>query len=166
MIDPATGQPVTRIEDGVPVIVRGAALVETMSGNAGGLARKSRLAEIMFGETLMAGDEARTAHPNPPAGAPNHATMLNAAEKRVMTEWMDLGGQYYNDPSSSASGVRTVTHADQATFDVAGAAGIALQLRASATSRPAVRALRNRASRTCATASCSPAIRTATTTSR
>ena len=84
MIDPATGQPVTRIEDGVPVIVRGAALVETMSGNAGGLARKSRLTEILFGETLMAGAEARTTHPNPPAGAPNHATMLNAAEKRLI----------------------------------------------------------------------------------
>jgi mono/diheme cytochrome c family protein len=116
VIDQATGQPVTRIEDGVPVIVRGAALVETMSGNAGGLARKSRLAEILFGENLMAGDEARSAHPNPPAGAPNHATMLNAAEKRVVTEWMDLGGQYYNDPSSSASGVRPVTQLDQATF--------------------------------------------------
>ena len=117
VIDAATGQPVTRLEDGVPVIVRGPALVETMTGNAGGLARKSRLAEIMFGERLMAGAEALTAHPNPPAGVPNHATMLNAAEKRVMTEWMDLGGQYYNDPSSSASGVRVVATLNQATFE-------------------------------------------------
>ena len=44
VIDTATGLPVTRIEDGVPVIVRGAAVVETMSGNAGGLARNHNLA--------------------------------------------------------------------------------------------------------------------------
>ena len=24
--------------------------------------------------------------------------MLNAAEKRLISEWMDLGGKYYNDP--------------------------------------------------------------------
>ena len=24
--------------------------------------------------------------------------MLNAAEKRVLAEWIDLGGKYYNDP--------------------------------------------------------------------
>ncbi|MGZ8981791.1 MAG: HzsA-related protein, partial [Burkholderiaceae bacterium] len=34
VIDPTTGQPVTRLEDGVPVVVRNAALVETMAGNA------------------------------------------------------------------------------------------------------------------------------------
>jgi hypothetical protein len=97
----ANGQPVTRIEDGVPVVVRGPALVETMAGGAMGIARSSRLTEIMFGENLKADGDARTEHPNPPAGAPNHATLLNAAEKRLITEWMDLGGQYMNDPSRS-----------------------------------------------------------------
>ena len=29
------------------------------------------------------GTDARTAHPNPPPTAPDHATLLNAAEKRV-----------------------------------------------------------------------------------
>jgi hypothetical protein len=105
----ANGQPVTRIENGVPVIERGAALVETMAGNAQGLARASRLTEIMFGETLKSSAEARTAHPNPPGTAPNHATMLNLAEKRLITEWMDLGGQYYNDLSNGGSGVRLST---------------------------------------------------------
>ena len=103
MIDTATGLPVTRLEDGVPEIVRGAALVDTMAGNADGMARSSRLSEILFGETLKAGAEARTAHPNPPGTAPNHATLLNAAEKRLVTEWMDLGGQYYNDPFAAAA---------------------------------------------------------------
>jgi hypothetical protein len=113
----ANGQPVTRLEDGVPVIVRGPALVEPMAGSAAGIARSSRLTEILFGETLKAGAEALTAHPNPPAGAPNHAAMLNAAEKRLVSEWMDLGGQYFNDMSSSASGVRRVTTLSQSTFE-------------------------------------------------
>ena len=94
LIDQATGQPVTRLEDGVPVVVRDAALVETMAGNAAGMTRSSRLGEIMFGEQLKASAGARIAHPNPPATAPDHSTLLNAAEKRLITEWMDLGGQY------------------------------------------------------------------------
>ena len=114
VIDAATGLPVTRVREGVPEIVRGAALVETMSGNAAGMARSSRLAEIMFGETLKAGTEAFTAHPNPPNSAPNHALMLNAAEKRLITEWMDLGGQYYNNPF--AGGVKAATGLSQTVF--------------------------------------------------
>lgn len=115
LIDPGTGQPVTRIEDGAPVVVRGAALVETSAGNGGGLTRMSRLGEIMFGESLKASAASRTTHPNPPAGAPNHAAMLNAAEKRLMTEWMDLGGQYYNDLTGSAA-VRPVASLSETTF--------------------------------------------------
>ena len=116
VIDAATGLPVTRIREGVPEVVRNAALVEPMAGGADGIARSSRLTEILFGETLKAGAEARTAHPNPPAGAPNHANLLNAAEKRVVTEWMDLGGQYMNDPSRSPN-VRRVAALSQATFE-------------------------------------------------
>jgi len=117
-IDPATGQPVTRIEDGAPVVVRLAALVDTgaSEGEALGLARKSRLMEIMSGQSLMSSAEARTTHPNPPAGTPDHSAMLNAAEKRLIAEWMDLGGKYYNDPFNGASGVRTVTQLSQDSF--------------------------------------------------
>ena len=74
VIDPVTGQPQTRLEEGVPMIVRGPALVETGAGGAVGMARSSRLAEILFGETLKAGGDARTAHPTPPSTAPDHAT--------------------------------------------------------------------------------------------
>ena len=91
------------------MIERGAPLVETDAGNAGGLARSSRLTEILFGENLKASADARTAHPNPPGTAPDHATMLNKAEKRLVTEWMDLGGQYYNDLHNGGSGVRLAT---------------------------------------------------------
>lgn len=119
VIDPATGQPQIRIQEGVPTIVRGAPLVNPSSSaaNTAGIARKSRLTEILWGETLLAGAAARTAHPNPPGTAPNHATMLNAAEKRLLAEWMDLGGQYYNDPFDGASGVRQVATLSQATFE-------------------------------------------------
>ena len=117
VIDPVSGQPVTRLEDGVPVLVRNAALVETMAGSAEGMTRASRLGEIVFGEQLKASAEARTAHPNPPAGAPDHAALLNLAEKRLVTEWMDLGGQYFNNPSASNSPVRTVTALSRTAFD-------------------------------------------------
>jgi hypothetical protein len=112
----ANGQPVTRIREGVPELVLGPALVETMAGDAMGLARSSRLGEILFGEALKAGADARAAHPNPPAGAPNHATLLNAAEKRVVTEWMDLGGQYFNNVTASNSPVRRVAALSEQVF--------------------------------------------------
>jgi hypothetical protein len=118
VIDSATGLPKTRIEEGVPVIERQAALVSTMAseGEATGLARKSRLVEILSGDTLMAGSEASLSHPTPSGGAPNHAAMLNGAEMRLVAEWIDLGGKYYNDPFSSGSQVRTITTLSQATF--------------------------------------------------
>jgi len=89
--------------------------VETGAGGAVGMARSSRLAEILFGETLKAGGEARTAHPSPPLTAPDHATLLNAAERRLVTEWMDLGGQYVNNPFEG--GVRPVVMLSQASFE-------------------------------------------------
>jgi hypothetical protein len=98
VVDPATGRVVTRLREGVPEVVRGPALVEPMAGNAGGIARHSRLTEILFGEELVAGAAARTTHPTPAQPAPDHTRLLNAAEKRVIVEWMDLGAQYLNDP--------------------------------------------------------------------
>src|SRR5258706_3733870 len=114
----ASGKPVTQIQDGVLVIQRGPALVNPTGGegDAVGMARKSRLTEIMWGETLMSDAGSQTAHPNPPSTAPNHATMLNAAEKRLVAEWIDLGAKYYNDPFNGTSGVRTISTLSQATF--------------------------------------------------
>jgi hypothetical protein len=116
VIDPVTLLPQIRIEEGVPMIVRGAPLVETMAGNAGGHTRSSRLGEIIFGEKLKAGAEALAAHPDPTGatGVAYHAGLLNAAEKRLVTEWMDLGGQYFNDPFDVA--VMKVATLSQATF--------------------------------------------------
>ncbi len=113
----ANGNPRIRIEDGVPVIQRRGALVNSSSGaaNTAGIARKSRLTEVMFGEDLLAPGTVRTYYPSP--GSPNHATMLNAAEKRLLAEWMDLGGQYYNDPFTTGTSVRSVAALSQATFE-------------------------------------------------
>jgi hypothetical protein len=118
VIDPATGLPVTVVRNGVPEVQRASPLVETSSGaaNTAGQARKSRLTEILWGQTLLAGAGARADHPNPPGSAPDHALLLNKAEKRLLAEWMDLGGQYYNDPFDAASGVRTVTALSEASF--------------------------------------------------
>jgi len=103
LIDSTTGLPQIEIREGVPEVVRGTPLVETMGGDAVGHTRGSRLGEILYGEVLKAGAEARVAHPNPPAGAPDHAAILNRAELRVVTEWMDLGGQYFNNPFDSSA---------------------------------------------------------------
>jgi hypothetical protein len=118
VIDATSGKPVFRLEDGVQVVVRQAALVETSSGaaNTAGQSRKSRLTEILFGQTLLAGSAALASHPNPPNTAPDHSKLLNLAEKRLVAEWMDLGGQYYNDPFNANAGVRTVTALSQASF--------------------------------------------------
>jgi hypothetical protein len=114
----ANGTPVTQIQDGVLVIQRNPALVipTGSEGDAVGMARKSRLTEIMWGESLMADAASLAAHPNPPGTAPNHATMLNAAEKRLLAEWMDLAAKYYNDPFNSASGLRMINSLSPDTF--------------------------------------------------
>lgn len=105
----ASGRVQTRLDEGVPVVVRAAALVDTAAseGEATGLARKSRLVEILSGQLLKAGSGARTAHPTP--ARVDHAGRLNAAELRLLAEWIDLGGQYANDPFDASGTVRSIT---------------------------------------------------------
>ena len=73
--------------------------------------------EILSGKSLMSGSEALAAHPNPPGTAPDHSKLLNLAEKRLVAEWIDLGGKYYNDPFNANSGVRMLPALDQASFE-------------------------------------------------
>jgi len=119
VIDATTGLPQFRIEDGVPVVERLPALVDTgaSEGEALGLTRKSRLAEVLFGERMFAAAQTRTLYPDPGVGTVNHATLLNAAEKRLVAEFIDLGGKYYNDPFNASSGVRTLNGLTQASFE-------------------------------------------------
>jgi len=117
-IDPNSGLPQTAVRDGVLVVVTGPALVNTSASESEvlGLARSSRLFEILSGQSLMASAQARAAWPSPPASAPDHSKMLSAAEMRLLAEWIDTGGKYYNDPFDPASGIRSVTKLSQATF--------------------------------------------------
>lgn len=115
-IDPATGLPRFELVDGEPRIIRLPALVNTESGDALGLARKSRLMEILAGQSLKSDDQARSIHPTP-TGTVDHASLLNPAEKRLLAEWMDTGGKYYNNPFDANSGVRTVNVLSQDSFD-------------------------------------------------
>ena len=71
----------------------------------------------MTGQTLMSSADARAAHPNPPATAPDHSKMLNAAEQRVLAEFIDLGGKYFNDPFDPAANVRTLNGLSKTTFE-------------------------------------------------
>ena len=115
----SAGQPQTMIDEGVLVIQRADALVDTAAseGVAFGLARKSRLMEIMSGQTLLSSAAAQLANPSPPATAPDHSKMLNASEMRLIAEWMDTGGKYYNDPFNPNSGVvAAVNGLDEATY--------------------------------------------------
>jgi hypothetical protein len=107
------GQPVLVIDDGVQVVQTGPALVYSMAseGQAVGLARQSRLLEILAGKTFMSSTAAQAAYPTPAitSTVPDHSKMLNASELRLLTEWIDLGGKYYNDPFNSATGANVTT---------------------------------------------------------
>jgi hypothetical protein len=118
VIDPTTGLPQTTVQDGVLVIMTGPALVETTASESEvvGLSRSSRLIEIMTGQTLMSTAGAKAAQPSPPSSAPDHSKMLNAGEMRVLTEWIDTGGKYYNDPFNAANGIQSVAGLSLTTF--------------------------------------------------
>jgi hypothetical protein len=113
----ASGNPVIAIRDGLPVVVTGPALVNSMASESQvvGLARQSRLIEILAGQTLMSSAQARGIFPTP-TGTVDHSTLLNAAEMRLVTEWIDLGGKYYNNPFDSMSNVLSVNALDLATY--------------------------------------------------
>ena len=118
-IDPNTRLPVFRVQNGVLVLARVPALVNTSASNsdAVGMARKSRLMEILSGDRLMADAEDRGLYPDPQtAGGPDHSQMLTAAEQRLLAEWMDVGGEYFNDPYDSASRIREITMLDEDVF--------------------------------------------------
>ena len=43
--------------------------------------------------------------------------MLNAAEKRLISEWIDVGGEYYNNPFDGTGGARSISTLDEAVFE-------------------------------------------------
>ena len=117
----SSGQPQTVVDEGVLTIQLQNALVNTAADEnvALGLARSSRLMEIMSGQTLMTSSTAQTQLPTPVPSAtvPDHSTLLNRAEKRLLAEWIDTGGKYYNDPFNAQSGIIAVNGLSEATFE-------------------------------------------------
>ena len=118
----ANGLPVISIDaDGDVRIERESASVQE------GSARASRLIERIFEQTLKAGAVQSTQRLFCRAGgtgcttvngttAPwqNHvgqAWSLNASERRLVTEWADLGAQYFNDPFDGSGNVRSAAAA-------------------------------------------------------
>src|SRR6266850_1168760 len=78
-----------------------------------GSARSSRVIERAFEQPLRADVSGTTQRAFCRAGgtAPcfnggvyqSHAAMLNASEKRIITEWIDIGGTYFNDAYSAGT---------------------------------------------------------------
>ena len=101
----ANGEPIITVnEDGEFMIAREVPPVTP------GSARGSRLIERLFEQPLLAGASSTTQRAFCRAGGSscfnsaayvNHTTIaspLTAAEKRIITEWIDIGGTYFNDP--------------------------------------------------------------------
>lgn len=98
----ASGQPVLQSDGGEIRVVRNDAMVTP------GLARGSHLVEVLFKQQLKSSYA---------LGATDHSSMLNASEKRLVSEWIDLGAQYYNSPRDSGGNLRGVTGLDQTVFN-------------------------------------------------
>lgn len=87
----ADGLPaVTQVGDNID-IERDPAIVQ-QGGSTDG-SRASRLIELLYGEELRATGQ---------AGNSIHPGLLNASELRLVTEWVDLGAQYFNTPFARA----------------------------------------------------------------
>lgn len=73
-----------------------------------GASRASHLMEVLFRQELKSA--------LPLVSTIDHSGMLNAAEKRLIAEWIDIGAQYYNSPRDSSNQPRAVTGLTQNSF--------------------------------------------------
>jgi len=116
----ANGRPIITLnEDGELMIAREVPPVTP------GSARGSRLIERMFEQPLRADASGTTRRAFCRAGgAPcfnagvyqNHAAILNASEKRIITEWIDIGGTYFNDAYSGTALRSVATQLSESVF--------------------------------------------------
>ncbi len=87
------------VEEGQVVFQRNEPMVSV--GGSANSSRTSHLIETIFHTKLRAGNEHTL-------GALDHSLMMNASEKRLVTEWVDIGAQYINDPFELDAGVYKV----------------------------------------------------------
>ncbi|VAW92149.1 FIG00785302: hypothetical protein, partial [hydrothermal vent metagenome] len=100
IIDPSTGLPTITIQpDGQIRISRESPAVSVTS------ARGSILMAVLYNQALKA-PERRINDVLVPISAitVDHSSMTNASERRVINEWVDLGGQYYNTAFVAGAG--------------------------------------------------------------
>ena len=92
ILDPTTGLPTITIKDDGELIVNR----ETAAVSVGS-ARSSILAAVLYNKALKAPDRRiNGVDVAITAISVDHSSMTNASERRVINEWIDLGGQYYN----------------------------------------------------------------------
>lgn len=94
-------QPIIDVIEDELVVRRSEAQVIT------GESRASHLIEVLFNQELRSALN---------LGTTNHGSMLNRAEKRLVTEWVDLGAQYFNSARDSGA-LRGVTGLSQSVFE-------------------------------------------------
>ncbi len=92
ILDASTGLPTITIKsDGEVEIARETPAVTV------GLARGSILMEVLYNQDLKAPDRQINSVAVPISAITiDHSGMTNASERRIINEWIDLGGQYYN----------------------------------------------------------------------
>lgn len=96
----AMGQPLPPVvQDGEVVFLRDEPLVSV--GGSANSSRTSHLIETIYHQKLRAA-ESHT------LGVLDHSLMMSASEKRLVTEWVDIGAQYINDPFELDGGVYKV----------------------------------------------------------
>ena len=94
------GQPLPPVvQNGEVVFLREEPLVSV--GGSANSSRTSHLIETIYNKKLRA-DASHT------LGTLDHSIFINASEKRLVTEWVDIGAQYINDPFELDGGVYKV----------------------------------------------------------
>jgi hypothetical protein len=96
------GMPIIDVQEDELVIRREEAQVNS------GTARGSHLIEVLFNQDLRSDRN---------LGPTNHFNFLNASEKRLVSEWIDLGAQYYNSPRDAGGALRGVTGLSESAFN-------------------------------------------------
>jgi len=100
----AGGLPTFQLVDDELMLVREEAQVNP------GTARGSHLIEVLFNQELRSARSLGVV-------TVNHEPMLNASEKRLVSEWADLGAQYFNSPRDGSGALRGVTGLDENVFN-------------------------------------------------
>lgn len=105
------GNPIFRLNNGEIVLERSEPYVRAGISINSGLARGSYLIEKLTEEELRA---PQTLNPN--GQQVNHSAMMNPSELRLITEWIDIGGQYFNEPYDDFGNLRGVSGLSETTF--------------------------------------------------